>query len=183
MPISLYDLSVPTFLQTASAVGNVLDRTTRHCAETGGDLEALVTARLFPDMAPFHFQIEALTQHAVWGLKAVETGAFAPPPLIGAMPFADLRAMVGRAVTALEAFSPEEVNSCSGKVLDIDLYRPVDEKNHTTSSWGPRKFAFTPETFLLSYSLPNFYFHCSTAYGILRHNGLDVGKRDFMRRT
>ncbi len=179
MPISLYDLSVPTFLQTASAVGNVLDRTTRHCAETGGDLEALVTARLFPDMAPFHFQIEAMTHHAVWGLKAVATGAFAPPPLIGAMPFADLRAMVGQAVTALEAFSPDEVNSCSGKLLDIDLYRPVDEKNHTTSSWGPRKFAFTPETFLLSYSLPNFYFHAVTAYDILRAQGVPLGKFDY----
>ena len=66
MAISLYDLSVPTFLQTARAVGGCLDRATRHYAETRGDLEEVVKARLFPDMAPFHFQIEALTHHAVW---------------------------------------------------------------------------------------------------------------------
>lgn len=179
MSTSLYGLSAPTFLQTLSAIGNVLDRTVRHCAQTGADLEALVTARLFPDMAPLHFQIEALTHHSVWGLKAVKTGAFAPPPLIGAMPFADLRAMVGRAVAALEALTPDEVNLCSGKALDIDLYRPVDEINHTTSRWAPRKFAFTPETFLLSYSLPNFYFHAVTAYDILRAHGVPLGKFDF----
>jgi uncharacterized protein len=74
---TLYDLSVPTFLQTARAVGGFLDRTTKHCAETGADLEEVVKARLFPDMAPFHFQIEALTHHAVWGMEAVKTGVFA----------------------------------------------------------------------------------------------------------
>ena len=179
MSISLYDLSVPTFLQTVSAIGNVLDRTTRHCAETGGDLEALVTAQLFPDMAPFHFQIEALTHHAVWGVEAVKTGAFAPPPLIGAMPFADLRAMVGQAATALEALIPHEVNSWSGKNLDIEIYRPVDEQNATTSSWGPQILAFAPETFLLSYSIPNFYFHAVTAYDILRSRGMPIGKSHY----
>lgn len=173
---TLYDLSVPTFLQTARAVGGFLHRTTRHCAETGGDLEELVTARLFPDMAPFHFQIEALTHHAVWGMEAVKTGVFAPPPLVGAMPFADLRAMVGDAITALEAFTPDEVNCWSGRKLEIEIYQPLDEENATTSSWAPRTLAFTPETFLLSYSLPNFHFHSVTAYNILRMRGVPLGK-------
>lgn len=179
MAISLYDLSVPTFLQTMRAVGGCLDRATRHCAETGIDLQELVGARLISDMAPFHFQIEALTHHAVWGLEAAKTGAFAPPPLIGAMPFADLRAMVGQAATALEALTPEEVNSWSGRDLDIEIFRPVDEQNATTSSWGPQMLAFTPETFLLSYSLPNFYFHAVTAYDILRSRGMPIGKSHY----
>lgn len=173
---TLYDLSVPTFLQTARAVAGVLDRTTKHCTATGADLEAVVKARLFPDMAPFHFQIEALTHHAVWGMEAVKTGAFTPPPLVGAMPFADLRAMVGDAIAALEAFTPDEVNSWSGRNLDIEIYQPLDEENATTSSWGPRTLAFTPETYLLSYSLPNFYFHSVTAYNILRTRGVPLGK-------
>ena len=176
MATSLYDLSVPTFLQTVSAVGGFLDRTTRHCVETGADLEEVVKARLFPDMAPFHFQIEALTHHAVWGLEAVKTGVFAPPPLVGAMPFADLRAMVGDAITALEAFTPDEVNSWSGKNLDIEIFQPLDVDNATTSSWVPRTLAFTPGTFLFSYSLPNFYFHAVTAYNILRTRGVPLGK-------
>lgn len=179
MTISLYDLSVPTFLQTMSAVAGFLDRATRHCAETGADPDDFVDARLFDDMAPFHFQIEALTHHAVWGVKAVMAGVFDPPPLKGPIPFADLRAMVDDAKAALEAFTPDEVNSWSGKDLDIEVFRPVDEENASTSAWGPRTLAFTPETFLLSYSLPNFYFHAVTAYDILRTQGVPIGKGDF----
>ena len=179
MSISLYDLSVPTFLQTLRALGVVLDRSISHCAGTGIDLQALVEARLVADMAPFHFQIEALTHHAVWGMEAAKTGVFAPPPLIGVMPFADLRAMVGQAVTSLEGLAPDAVNSWSGRTFDIDLYRPVDEQNATTSAWAPRRFGFTPETFLLTYSLPNFYFHAVTAYDILRAQGMPIGKSHY----
>jgi hypothetical protein len=178
MTISLYDLSVPTFLQTTRAVSGFLDRAAKYCAETGANPDDFVSAGLYPDMAPFHFQIEALTHHAVWGVKAVKTGAFAPPPLVGAMPFTDLRAAVGQAVTALEAFTPEEVNSCSGKELNIELHRPLDEKDAWTP-WDPRTLAFTAETFLLSFSLPNFHFHAVTAYDILRTRGVPLGKRDY----
>lgn len=176
---TLYDLSVPTFLQTARALGGCLDRASVYCAESGAAPADLVKARLFPDMAPFHFQIEALTHHAVWGIEAVKTGAFAPPPLVGEMPFADLRAMVRNAIAALEALSSDEVNSWSGRSLDIEIYQPLDEKKAATSGWGPRKLLFTAETFLLSYALPNFYFHSVTAYNILRSRGVPLSKYDF----
>ncbi len=179
MTISLYDLSVPTFLQTVRAVGGFLDRAAKHCAETGADPDDFVGARLYPDMAPFHFQIEALTHHAVWGVKAVMTGVFAPPPLVGAMPFTDLGAMVRQAVTALEAFTPDEVNSWAGKALNITLHRPLDENDRSWRPWAPRQHAFTSETFLLSFSLPNFHFHAVTAYDILRSRGVPLGKRDY----
>lgn len=179
MTISLYDLSVPTFLQTLRALAGCLGRAARHCAEIGADPDDFVKARLVEDMAPFHFQIEALTHHAVWGMEAAKTGAFAPPPLIGAMPFADLRAMVSRAIIALEALTPEEVNSWSGKVLDIELYRPVDPDNASTSAWAPKPLALTPEIYLLTYALPNFYFHVVTAYDILRTRGAPIGKGDY----
>lgn len=133
-------------------------------------------SRLFPDMAPFHFQIEALKNHAVWGMEAAKTGVFAPPPLIGAMPFADLRAVIGDAITALQTFAPDEVNSWSGKTLDIEIFQPLNVDNATTSNWVSRKLAFTPETFLLTYSLLNFYFHVVTAYNILRTQGVPLGK-------
>jgi uncharacterized protein len=179
MTVSLYDLSVPTFLQTLRAVGHCLDRTVRHCRDAGTDPDDLVLARLTPDMAPLHFQVEALTHHAVWGLEAVKTGAFAPPSLVGAMSFADLQGVVAKAVAALEAFTPEEVNGWSGKDLDIAIFRPVDTASASTSAWAPRTLAFTPETFLLSYSLPNFYFHAVTAYDILRTRGAPIGKGDY----
>lgn len=179
MTISLYDLSVPTFLQTTRAIGAVLDIAINHCAKTGANPDDLVDARLVPDMAPFHFQIEAMTHHAVWGVEAVKTGAFNPPPLVGPIPFKDLRAMVANAVTALEAFTPEDINTYANKKLDIVIYRPIDANNVTNSGWGPQTFPLTSETFLLTYSLPNFYFHAVTAYDLLRANGIPIGKAHY----
>lgn len=165
MATSLYDLSVPTFLQTVRAVAGFLDRATRYCDETRTDPNDFVHARLFEDMAPLHFQIEAAWHHSVWGLEAVKTGKFTPPALVGPVPFAGLQAMIGRAETALEAFIPDEVNSWAGKALDLQI--------------GPRRLAFTSETLILSFSLPNFYFHVVTAYDILRTRGVPLEKRDF----
>jgi hypothetical protein len=178
MGTSLYDLSVPTFLQTVRAVAGFLQRAAKHCAETGADPDDLVHARLIADMAPFHFQIEALMHHSVWGLEAVKTGIFAPPALIGAMPFARLRALIDEAIAALEALTPAEVDGWGGKALNIALYRPLDEDDRS-SAWAPRQLAFTSETFLLSFSLPNFHFHAVTAYDILRSRGVPLGKRDY----
>jgi hypothetical protein len=165
MATSLYDLSVPTFLQTVNAVGGFLDRAAAHCVETGTDADDFVNARIFADMAPFHFQIECVAHHSVWGLEAVRNGVFAPPALVGPQPFADLRAMIARAETALKAFQPDEVNGWSGKDLDFRI--------------GPRQLAFTPESFFLSFSLPNVHFHAVTAYDILRSRGVPLGKRDY----
>ncbi|MCS0503784.1 DUF1993 domain-containing protein [Ancylobacter mangrovi] len=165
MRTSLYDLSVPTFLQTVRAVGGFLGRAATHFADAGVDPDDVVNTRLFDDMAPFHFQIEAAWHHSVWGVEALRTGAFAPPALVGPVPFADLQAMIGKAETALEAFVPEEIDGCAGRYLDLQI--------------GPRRLAFTPETFILSFSLPNVHFHAVTAYNILRMRGVPLGKRDY----
>jgi hypothetical protein len=90
---------------------------------------------------------------------------FTPPALVGPVPFADLQAMMGKAETALDAFTADEVNGWAGKNLDLQI--------------GPRKLAFTSETFILSFSLPNFHFHAVTAYDILRSRGVPLGKRDY----
>ena len=165
MATSLYDLSVPTFLQTVRAVAGFLDRTATHCADVGTDPNAFVSMRLYEDMAPFHFQIEAAWHHSVWCFEAMRTGVFAPPALVGPAPFTELRAMMTRAEAALSALTPDEVNEWEGKDLDLQI--------------GPRKLAFTSETLILSFSLPNFHFHAVTAYDILRSNGVPLGKRDY----
>jgi hypothetical protein len=165
MATPLYDLSVPTFLQTVRAIAGFLDRAATHCAETSVDPDSFVNARLFDDMAPFHFQIEAAWHHSVWGVEALKSGEFAPPALVGPVPFADLQAMIGKAENALEAFTPAEVNEWADKDLDLQI--------------GPRRLAFTSETFILSFSLPNFHFHAVTAYDILRSRGVPLGKRDY----
>jgi uncharacterized protein len=165
MATSLYDLSVPTFLQTVKAIGGFLNRAAGYCAETRADPDDFVHARLFDDMAPFHFQIEAAWHHSVWGLEAMRTGRFSPPALVGPVPFADLQAMIRKAEQALESFTPDEVNSWAGKDLDLQI--------------GPRKLALKSETLILSFSLPNFHFHAVTAYDILRAQGVPIGKRDY----
>ncbi len=179
MAISLYDLSVPTFLQTLGAVAGFLRRAAQHCAETGADPDGFVEARLIADMAPFHFQIEALRNHSVWGIEAVKTGDFAPPALAGATSFAALQMMIDKAIASLEALSPGEVDRCAGKALTLTLHRPLDVHDRSWTPWQPRRHNFTPETFLLSFALPNFYFHAVTAYDILRAHGVPLGKRDY----
>src|SRR5205814_6264892 len=139
MPISLYDLSVPTFLQTMRGIHGYLDKAAAHFAATGADPGAFVHTRLYDDMAPFHFQIEAAWHHAVWGVEALITGAFTPPGLVGPVPFAALRAIIAEAQAALAAFDRDEIDGCAGKELDLQI--------------GPRRLAFTAETFILSFSL------------------------------
>jgi hypothetical protein len=73
--------------------------------------------------------------------------------------------MVGKAETTLQAFTPDEVNGCAGRELDLQI--------------GPRRLAFIAETFILSFALPNFHFHAVTAYDILRTRGVPIGKRDY----
>lgn len=176
---SLYALSVPTFLQTLGAVQDILARAARHCAQSGMAADDLVTARLVPDMAPFHFQIESVRNHAVWGLDAVRTGRFTSPPLAGAVPFAHLQAMIDEAVATLAAVSPDEIDGLACSILDIEIRQPRDVDDATRSPWVPHMLATTPEGFLLSYSIPNFYFHAVTAYNILRLRGVPLGKYHF----
>ncbi|MBU6371489.1 MAG: DUF1993 family protein [Alphaproteobacteria bacterium] len=165
MSTSLYDLSVPTFLQTMQALGGVLARAGDHFAGQGVDPDSVVTARLIEDMAPLHFQIEAAWHHAVWGVETLRTGAFTPPPLEGAVPFARLQAMIAAGEAALSAVRRDEIDAHAGRHLDLTI--------------GTRRLAFTAETFILSFSLPNFHFHAVTAYDILRSRGAPIGKRDY----
>ena len=167
MTMSLFDLSVPTFLQTVRAIGACLDKAVAHCSATGREPDDLVEARLYPDMAPFCFQIECVDNYSVWGLDALRRGAFNPPDLAGAVPFSALRKRMSDTEAALADFTPDEVNAWSGKELDIRIH--VD----------PQMTSFTAETYLLSFLMPNFYFHAVTAYDILRAQGVPIGKRDF----
>src|SRR3954447_9318484 len=141
MATSFYELSVPTFLQTVRAVAGFLDRASRHCAETGADPDEFVRVRLHHDMAPFHLQIEAAWHHAVWGLEAAKTGVFEPPGVVGPVPFVALQAMMGNAEAAPAAYAPDEGNTWAGRELSLQI--------------GPRRLAFTSETLILSFSLPN----------------------------
>ncbi|HZZ30998.1 MAG TPA: DUF1993 domain-containing protein [Phenylobacterium sp.] len=166
MATSLYDLSVASYLQTVGAVAGFMDRAAKHCAETGADPDDFVGLQLFDDMAPFHFQIRSVAHHSVGALEGVKSGLFHPPAAVGPLPYAELQAMVATTEDVLRGFTPQEVNGWAGKDVSFQI--------------GERKIPFTAEGFILSFSLPNFYFHATTAYDLLRTQGVPLGKRNYL---
>jgi len=168
MALSLYDASVANYLQILGAVSGFLDRSLTHFREKGIDPDTIVEARLAPDMHPLRFQIISVAQHSRGAIEGVQQGVFSPPSSKTPYDFAGLQGLVTQTREALSALTPEAVNALSGKDVIFAL--------------GDRKLPFTAEGFLMSFSLPNFYFHAATAYDILRTNGVPLGKRDFMGR-
>jgi len=168
MALSLYDASVANFLQTLGSVSGFLDRGLAHFREHNIDPERIVEARLAPDMAPFRFQIISVAQHSRGAIEGVQQGAFQPPSMKAASDYPGLQALVAEAREALSGLTPEAVNALGGRDVVFHV--------------GERKLPFTAEGFLMSFSLPNFYFHATTAYDILRTNGVPLGKRDFLGR-
>ena len=167
MAISLYDLSVTSFLQTLGAVEGVLGKGLAHCKEKGIDPNEIVETRLVGDMLPFRFQIVAVAHHSAGAIAGAKAGHFGPPGASTA-DYAGLQKLVVEARTSLEALKPDEVNALEGKDMIFQV--------------GDRKIPFKAEGFLMSFSLPNFHFHATTAYDILRQKGAPLGKRDYLGR-
>ncbi len=166
MTLSLYEASVPSYLQTLTAVSGVLDKGLAHCRENGIDPEGMVETRLFPDMLPFRFQIQSVVHHSLGAIEAIDSGVFRPPGELPQHDYAALQALVGQTREALQKYQPEAINAREGAEIVFEF-----RKN---------KLLFTAEGFLLSFSLPNFYFHATTAYDILRSKGVPLGKRDYL---
>ena len=166
MAISLYDLSVANYLQTLGAVGSFLEKGLAHFTANNVDLGEIVETRLFPDMLPFSFQLRSVAHHSLGAIEGVKKGLFQPPPQAPAYDYRGLQQLVAEAQEALQKVTPAEVNALEGKDVVFQL--------------RDFKLPFTAEGFLLSFSLPNFYFHATTAYDILRMKGVPIGKRDYM---
>jgi len=166
MAYSLHDLCVGQYLRTLGAVEGFLGKGLTHCTAAGVDPDSLVAARLAPDMLPLAFQIASVAHHSKGAIEGARGGVFTPPNQPMPQTYAELQAMVADARSALEAVTPDEINGLAGGDVVFEI--------------GPRKLPFTVEGFLLSFSLPNFYFHAATAYDLLRANGVPLGKRDFL---
>ncbi len=166
MSITLYDLTVPTYLQTLTAVSGFMEKGLAHCREHGLEADKLVGARIHPDMLPFRFQIHSVAHHSAGAMAALERGVFAPSRGAPEADYAALAAEITAARATLERLTPEAVNARAGADVVFDL--------------GERKLPFTAEVFVLSFSLPNLHFHATTAYDILRGKGVPLGKRDYM---
>ena len=166
MAITFYDASVATYLQTLNATAGVLAKGATHCQEKGIDLQSIVETKLAPDMLPFAFQVQSVVHHSKNALEAMKSGAFRPPSQTPPHTYAQWQGEVAGAIDALKALKPEEVNAL--------------EQNDVTFEMRGFKMPFTASGFLFSFSLPNFFFHATTAYDILRSKGVPLGKRDYM---
>ena len=168
MPFSLYDATVANYLQILGAVGGYLEKSLAHFREKGIEPAGIVEARLAPDMLPFRFQIVSVAHHSRGAMEAAMNGVFAPSLGKPDLEYAALQALVTDARNELSALTPDVVNALVGR--DV------------TFKFRDHALLFTAEGFLMSFSLPNFFFHATTAYDVLLHKGAPLGKRDFMGR-
>lgn len=165
MAISMYDISVLPFRQVLAGVAGFLEKGRNHCIEAGVDLDNVVTSRLAPDMFPFRFQIAAVAHHSLGALRGIEAGVFGPPT-VPELDYAGLQALIAEAQAGLVAATPETVNALEGRDVEFRL--------------GNSRIPFVAEHFILSFSLPNLHFHATTAYDLLRQQGVPLGKRDYL---
>lgn len=166
MAISLYASSVPVFKQMLSSVSAILAKTEAHAAAKNIDPNALLQARLYPDMFPLIRQVQIAADFAR-GVSARLAGVEVPKYEDQEQTFADLQALISKTLAFVDGFAPEQIDGQEAREI---ITRPGT----------PKEKRFTGQAYLLSYGLPQFFFHVTTAYAILRHNGIEVGKRDYM---
>jgi len=165
MPISLYQAAIPAFVQQLQALAGVLDKAEAHAAAKKIDPAVLLNARLFPDMFSFVRQVQLVTDFAK-GAAARLAGLEVPSYEDTEKTFADLKARLRKTIDFLQALKPAQIDGSEGRDVTIRIAgNPV---------------TFKGQSYLVNFALPNFYFHAATAYAILRHNGLELGKRDFI---
>ena len=166
MAISMYQCSVPVFVQFLTSLSAVLDKAAAYAEAKKVEPSVLLNTRLAPDMFPLVRQVRAATDHAVSAcgrLAGVDMPSFANTE--ASIP--ELKERIAKTIDFLKGLKPAQIDRSEGKEIKITL-----------PSGAVREF--TGQSLLLNNSLPNFYFHCTTAYDILRHCGIELGKRDFM---
>ena len=166
MTLSLYDAVIPSNIQILGAVDRLLDKAEAFAAEKGMTAAELIDARLAPDMLPFGYQVKSVAEHSMAAIEGVRGGNFSPSTAPWPTDFAGLHERIRGAIAALEGIDRAEFDALADK--------------DTQFSMGEMRMPFTGGQFLLSFSQPNFYFHATTAYGILRSLGMKIGKRDFL---
>ena len=148
---------------------HLVDTAARWCAETGCSEAEMIGARIIEDMLPFAYQVKCVAEHTQGSIEGVRKGVYSPDLAPWPADFPALRTKLAGAVAAMEALTEDEMEGFIGRPMRFEF--------------KGSEMHFAAEEFLLSFSQPNFYFHCATAYDILRMKGAKVGKRDFMGRV
>lgn len=165
MAVSMSQISIPVFVRHLEGLAIVLKKAQALYAEKKFDEGSLMNYRLYPDMFTFARQVQASTDHARNCIAAL-AGVEAPKVAMDEKSLGDLAARVDNTLAWLKNIKPAQVDGSEDKNLTIKVM--------------DREMQFTGIDLLLKRSLPNFYFHATTAYDILRHNGVEIGKRHFM---
>jgi hypothetical protein len=163
--MSFYDASVPAFLQILGSLSKILTKAEAHCAAKNIAPEVLFGARLYPDMLPLSKQIQLVCDFAAKGCARL-THSEVPTTPDTEKTFEELRARLAKTIDYLKAFKPEQFEGADSREVTF----PV----------GPASMTLKGQQFLNNFAFANFYFHAATAHGILRHNGVEIGKRDFL---
>ena len=165
MALSMYQASVPAFVHALTALDKIIDKAIAHCAAKKIDPQALLQARLYPDMFPFVRQVFVATDFGK-STPARLAGVEAPKYPDEEKTFEELKARIAKTIAYANGFKPAQIDGSEERDITI----PV----------GANTRSFKGQAYLVGFALPNFYFHLTTAYAILRHNGVEVGKRDFL---
>jgi hypothetical protein len=166
--MSLHAVAVPTFLQTLKGLSTVLAKAEAHCEARKISQEALLTARLFPDMFTLARQVQSASDFAAKSCARL-AGADVPIYPDEERSLAELQKRVATASDYVKGFTEKQFEGAETR----DIVVPA----------GSRTFNFKGAAFLASFALPDSFFHATTAYDILRHNGIEIGKRDFLGMT
>lgn len=165
MAISMYDISVPTLKKFLGNLDAVLRKGSAYADAKKIDHQVLLTARLYPDMFTFTRQVQIATD-AAKGIGARLAGVDIPKFEDTEASFAELHARIAKTVAFLDTLKPQQMEGSENKPLHITA--------------GKRELDFTGQSYLLTFAFPNFFFHITTAYDILRHNGVEIGKMDYL---
>lgn len=169
-PLGMYQASVPVMLQMFASMNNLLDKAVAHCEARKIDPNKLLTYRLAVDMHPLTNQIQAISDQAKGSIARL-AGLDIPSMPDTEATIDDLKARIAKTVEFIKSVKPEQIDGTEDKDIVLKL-----------GPAGPNQFemTFKGAQYLMHFVLPNFYFHHVTAYDILRHAGVPVGKRDFM---
>ncbi|CAM5471762.1 DUF1993 domain-containing protein [Eoetvoesiella caeni] len=166
MTISLYAASVPVFKQMLEGLDAILVKAEEYAAARNIEPGVLLQSRLFPDMLQMLRQVQIACDFAR-GVSARLAGLEVPKFDDSEQSFADLRELIKKTLAFIDGIKPSQIDGQENREIVLRPGTPKEKK-------------LTGQSYLLSYGLPQFFFHITTAYGILRHNGLEVGKRDYM---
>lgn len=166
MTVSLYTASVPVFQQMLGSLGDLLAKAQAHAAEKKIEPPALLQARLFPDMFALTRQVQIACDFAR-GVSARLAGVEVPKHADDETSFEELQTLIAQTRTFIGSLAPAQFDGS-------------EEREIVTRPGTPKEKRFSGSAYLLSYGLPQFFFHVTTAYALLRHNGVEVGKRDYM---